>query len=242
MLKIYEKLNRKESEEVADILNQLGTVSTKLRDYESARKQFKRALEIREKIYGSDNDLVAQSLLNLGQAYLVQQEYKKAEPLLQRAIEISERVGKENDEITIQCLDRLATLFVMNDRGEDAVAALLRADKIKNPKAADSKESSSEDSAIPKPVKGGVLNGRAIYLPKPSYPMEARGRGASGTVSVQVTIGETGKVIEAKAISGTQVFHNSAVEAARQARFLPTIFQGRAVKVTGTINYGFVSQ
>jgi hypothetical protein len=37
----------------------------------------------------------------------------------------------------------------------------------------------------PKLVKGGVLNGRALKLPKPGYPLEARSLRLGGSVAVQ---------------------------------------------------------
>src|SRR6266576_2469640 len=40
------------------------------------------------------------------------------------------------------------------------------------------------------PISGGVLNGKAISLPKPPYPAIAKQAHASGTVVVQVTIAE----------------------------------------------------
>jgi len=52
------------------------------------------------------------------------------------------------------------------------------------------------------PISGGVLNGKAISLPKPAYPPIARQAHASGTVVVQVTIDENGNVISARAVSG----------------------------------------
>src|SRR6185436_5008901 len=52
------------------------------------------------------------------------------------------------------------------------------------------------------PISGGVLNGKAISLPKPAYPPIARQAHASGTVVVQVTIDENGNVISAAAVSG----------------------------------------
>src|SRR5258705_7804948 len=51
------------------------------------------------------------------------------------------------------------------------------------------------------PISGGVLNGKAISLPKPQYPPIARQAHASGTVVVQVTIDENGSVISAQAVS-----------------------------------------
>jgi protein TonB len=93
---------------------------------------------------------------------------------------------------------------------------------------------------VPKaPVSGGVLNGKAVNLPKPSYPPIARTAHASGTVVVQVTIDETGKVISAHAISGHPLLQAAAVQAAYGARFSPTQLSGQPVKVTGTINYNF---
>lgn len=52
------------------------------------------------------------------------------------------------------------------------------------------------------PISGGVLNGKAISLPKPPYPPIAKAAKASGTVAVQVVVDENGNVISANAMSG----------------------------------------
>ena len=92
------------------------------------------------------------------------------------------------------------------------------------------------------PISGGVLNGKAISLPKPAYPPIARQAHASGTVVVQVTIDENGGVISARAVSGHPLLQAVAVQAARGARFSPTKLSGQPVKVTGVITYNFVAQ
>jgi len=92
------------------------------------------------------------------------------------------------------------------------------------------------------PISGGVLNGKAISLPKPNYPPIARQAHASGTVTVQVTIDENGSVISAHAVSGHPLLQAVAVAAARGARFSPTKLSGQPVKVTGIITYNFVAQ
>ncbi len=92
------------------------------------------------------------------------------------------------------------------------------------------------------PISGGVLNGRAISLPKPAYPPIARQAHASGTVVVQVVIDENGGVISAHAVSGHPLLQAVAVAAARAARFSPTKLSGQPVKVTGVITYNFVAQ
>ena len=61
------------------------------------------------------------------------------------------------------------------------------------------------------PISGGVLNGKAISLPKPAYPPIARAAHASGTVVVQVLIDENGNVISARAVSGHPLLQAVAV-------------------------------
>ncbi|MEP7038625.1 MAG: TonB family protein, partial [Acidobacteriota bacterium] len=80
-----------------------------------------------------------------------------------------------------------------------------------------------------KPITSGVLNGKAIDLPKPVYPAAARAVKASGAVNVLVTVDENGDIIEANAISGHPLLFQSAVAAARQAKFQPTLLSGKPV-------------
>lgn len=93
---------------------------------------------------------------------------------------------------------------------------------------------------LPRTISGGVLNGKAVSLPKPAYPQIARAAQAGGTVVVQITIGEDGNVLSATAISGHPLLKAAAVQAAYGARFSPTLLDGKPVKVTGTINYNFM--
>ena len=85
------------------------------------------------------------------------------------------------------------------------------------------------------PLNGGMLNSKAIYLPRPEAPGDA-----NGIVLVQVLVDEQGSVIDAKAVSGPQNLHAISVSAARLARFMPTLFSGVPVQVSGTISYNFV--
>lgn len=92
---------------------------------------------------------------------------------------------------------------------------------------------------ILKPVSGGVLNGIAVSLPSPDYPVAAKRMRLSGSVTVEVVIDETGKVISARATNGPAALRDVAVQAALRARFSPTKLSGQPVKVAGTINYKF---
>lgn len=91
-------------------------------------------------------------------------------------------------------------------------------------------------------IEGGVLNGKAISLPKPDYPPRARAAHVAGTVVVQITIDEEGNVIFARAVSGHPLLQEAAVLAATQAKFPPTRLSGQPVKVKGVLAYNFVAQ
>ena len=108
-------------------------------------------------------------------------------------------------------------------------------------------------------VKGGILNGRAISLPKPEYPEAAKAAKIGGFVVVDVLIDENGNVIEAvaepndgrtrTAPDGTkldpvpvdQSLRDAAEATALLARYTPTRLSGEPVRVRGKIVYNFVA-
>jgi protein TonB len=85
----------------------------------------------------------------------------------------------------------------------------------------------------------GVVNGLAQSLPKPNYPAAALAVNIQGKVDVQVLIDESGRVVSAKAVSGSPMLRQAAEVAARNARFSPTTLSNVPVKVTGVIVYNF---
>lgn len=86
-------------------------------------------------------------------------------------------------------------------------------------------------------IKGGVVNGKALSLPKPDYPRNVRG---SGAVTVSILIDENGKVIKAGARNGSPLVQGVSREAACKAKFSPTVIDGKPVKVSGVLTYAFV--
>jgi TonB family protein len=100
-------------------------------------------------------------------------------------------------------------------------------------------DDSTSSTGVAKPVEAGVLNAKAISLPKPVYTEEAKRQKASGRVTVRVIVDENGKVISAKAMNGPAVLREAAEAAARQAIFSPTTQDGITVKITGTLTYDF---
>jgi TonB family protein len=143
----------------------------------------------------------------------------------------------ENKEILSSVVYALATKAGLVQRGEVFV-------RRPNQRSSSSSASSSSTTQIIRvddrdPVSGGVLNGRAISLPQPVYPADAREANVSGAVTVQVTIDEEGKVILAKAVSGHPLLQDAAVDAALKARFTPMQLAGQPVKVSGVLTYNF---
>lgn len=92
-----------------------------------------------------------------------------------------------------------------------------------------------------RPVNAGILNGRAVNLPKPAYPPIAKQMRATGQVAVQVLVDESGNVTSARAMSGNLLLRASAEAAARQSRFNPVRIDNQAVKATGIVLYNFTN-
>lgn len=103
----------------------------------------------------------------------------------------------------------------------------------------DDAETADTPSGV-KTISGGVLNGKATSLPQPAYPALAKAARAKGTVVVKVTVDETGNVVSASAVSGHPLLHAAAVQAAKQAKFTPTLLSGKPVRVSGLLSYNFV--
>jgi len=88
-------------------------------------------------------------------------------------------------------------------------------------------------------ARSTIVNGKAISLPQPVYPQNARDAGAEGSITVYVTIDDQGNVIEAHAVGGHPYLQDAAVAAAKQAKFEPAQVDGQPTLVTASITYRF---
>lgn len=214
----------------ANALDALAWVHYARGDRRRAETDLKQALAIREKIAGPDSETVARTLYKLAQLYQFHDELKKAEQLYQRIIASDKNVLPESSPILIESVD--------------AYACLLR--KLKRPEEARELEDRIEGRILrvrrPPPVDVGILNGKALKLPKPAYPAAARQQRVSGVVVVRVRITEAGKVTHACAESGDRLFWQACESVAYGAEFEPTMVNGKAVRVTGVITYNFIAK
>ena len=93
-----------------------------------------------------------------------------------------------------------------------------------------------------RPVNAGILNNRAVNMPKPAYPPLAKQMRAAGQVAVQVLVDEAGNVTDARATSGNPLLRASAEAAARQAKFNPVRVNNQPVPASGIVIYNFINQ
>ncbi len=89
-------------------------------------------------------------------------------------------------------------------------------------------------------VKGTVPS-RAVFLPKPDYPIEARSSGSEGSVRVEVDIDIEGNVSKTSVILGAKELHSVAMDAARRSKFrIERNAAGEPQAVSGVLAYEFV--
>jgi protein TonB len=96
--------------------------------------------------------------------------------------------------------------------------------------------------AVEKEMNTLGLCGKAISLPKPDYPPEAKAQKISGAVHISVVVDEEGNVIWAKGIEGAPLLQEAALRAACQSRFSPEKISGRPIKVNRVISYNFLNE
>jgi TonB family protein len=89
-----------------------------------------------------------------------------------------------------------------------------------------------------KTVYTGSLGGRENKRRTPSYPVPARMAGVSGIVRVNVTVDEKGRV-SVNSSEGPILLRRAAEDAARGWGFPPTVVGGKAVRISGFIDFEF---
>lgn len=230
-LTIYEKLREGDSANSARILDSLALLNYKRDNPSKTEELYLRALAIREKLFGNESAEFAGDLYNLALFYNAISNYEKAEQYFQRLMEIKEKLPESARRIYADLKSRYSCVLRKDGKPYEA----------KRVEGEDSAGAPDEEAKA-KQVNGGIIKGKAISLPRPEYPSAARNAHVSGTVAVQVTIDETGKVIFACALSGHPLLQPAAESAAMRARFTPTWLEGAPVKVTGVVTYNFVGQ
>jgi tetratricopeptide (TPR) repeat protein len=273
VLALREKAVGPDSPQLLDALNVLGEIQFKQKHYGAAMRWFARAQQINEKTNGTDNALNAHLLEMMARALDLDGENpKKVEEIYLRALALKEKLLGENHLQVKYMLLHVAKFYFYENANQKAEELFLRALAIED-KLPEEVEAGNSVSALtlyrcflrrtnqqgkltafdvqrafvkrPQPADKEdalILNGRAVKLAKPVYPRAVR-LPRTVTISIRVTIDETGKVINAFDPCGmSALLAEAAIEAAYKSSFTPTLVNGKPVKVTGIINYNFVSR
>lgn len=235
LLIAVEKRAGAESLQVAKTLDILAWLHYARGDVKQSTAEYKRVLAIKEKTSGPQSEEVARTLFRLGEIYQTQGALEEAELFYRRLIAFDGKVQLEADITVDDARHSFICLLRKMNKTDEADRVLYRGKTEANPELI---TGPSEGFTVLS--EGGILNGKALRLHKPQYPNQARAEGVAGTVIVQVTINEQGKVVRACAMKGHPLLWLASERAAYASKFVPTKLNGKPVTVTGVIAYNFI--
>ena len=228
-LEIRERLLPRTDPRVVESLGHAGNLYLATRDYDKAIKTYERLLVIQEEQLGPENIQVADTLYGMGESYRLRRNYDLALSAYKRSLMI---YGRESG-VKAPAFERAS------------IGMRCLAYESKSADTSEELEAIRKQFAPPgeQPRVKSLLNGKALSLPRPEYPMGVLGPRASGTITVFVEINEEGKVTSARDVCyGPPDLTAATLKAVLKARFTPTILDGKPIKVTGFIQYNFVVQ
>lgn len=220
-------------------LSNLGFLLVAAKKDGEAEKAFKGALSVYES-HPEKNLAIASVLQALAYIRVRKHDYESGESLLLRFVQIQEKELGPTNAKTVEAMKDYACLrFVSANKGIP---------RHREPDALERRATCwlvgfESDCSKEDVTSGDVMNGKAIRLVQPSYPVGVRQKRLTGRIFVAVLIDERGNVINARAMCGGYPELNAAgVEAARLSKFSPTRVNDKAIQVTGWIVYNFLAQ
>lgn len=185
-----------------------------------------KSIEVKKNVFGVESYETAKELLRTAIFHRKLKNFEKADLYYLEAIAVSDKLATDEKVQKLAVINQYRA-YLMDRFGEKEGGK--KGDEFMK----------SRFQEFPTAAKRNILNGMAVKLFRPIRSSEAFVIGAKGKVEVEVTIGEDGKVIKAKAISGHPFLRQSSEDAAKSSVFLPTYVDGKAVNVTGIIVYNF---
>lgn len=89
------------------------------------------------------------------------------------------------------------------------------------------------------PLEVGSLTETATSRVMPVYPQMARNGGVSGLVRIKIVVDESGSVSSIVWAEGPMLLRQAAQDALRQWKFQPVLVDGKPVRATGYVDFGF---
>lgn len=211
-------------------------------DYDSAIADYSKAIELKS----GDTS----SYLNRGMAYHHKKNYDLAIADYDKVIELDPKdlmaylnradSYEKKGDIQKAAVDyqKAVELDANNESAKNSLKRI-RDEIAKAEAKSKEQETPAKAPVVPQIVNLGQLNSFALNLVKPPYPEIARKSNIQGSVTVEITIDEEGKVISAKASEGPALLRPVAEDAARKSKFKPSTASNQPVKAKGFIVYNF---
>ena len=128
--------------------------------------------------------------------------------------------------------DKAAADAVAGKEKAEAVAAKAKADAAARAKA----------RRAPVRIGGQIKPPTKIKDVRPVYPAIAKTARVAGAVTIEATIGEDGKVVDAKVVRSVPLLDQAALDAVRQWEYMPSLLNGVPVPVLVTVTINFTPQ
>jgi TonB family protein len=232
-LAIYEKADGPGGPRARLALMRLAVAQFRRGDQAGAEDTARAAATLAEGTHGAPSAEAARAWVMLAEMLRLRGERVRAQEAYGRVLAAAEKLAP--DAVPADVTQGLANyLGLLYARGKDDDEPVKRVGKIMSSVAA------AHAGKHPAVIESGVIDSRVAYKPGPAYPPGARAARESGWVLVSVVVDETGRVVEAKSAAAPMYIRASSQEAARRARFTPTVIAGVPVKIAGTIVYKFV--
>ena len=129
----------------------------------------------------------------------------------------------------------MAVVCAVMGLGTCATAVALRVGVPVGQQSASEPGAPGQGARGPARVSGGVMAGQVLSKVNPTYPVDAKQEGISGTVVLHAIIGKEGAVENLQVVSGPEKLRTSALDAVRQWTYKPYVLNGQPVEVDTTI-------
>ena len=225
-------------QKAADIYEKLGLWKKLILAYETlgltqflgdmkkeSEESYMKAIETANSRFGKDSEERFSPTLNLANVYARQKKFKEADKYYLKSYEVAVLTfGATSKEV---------------EQMQDSRACIVGT-QIYDPKDQKAFQESVKQISKDAGEYAEMVNGKAVILPKPRYPDEARFKRLGGTVVLRVNIGENGNVVKARAICGDPILAKASEEAVMGAKFRPAVKDGKPMQISGMVTYNFV--
>jgi TonB family protein len=220
---IFAKAKKANGAQLLRILSLKAAAEENLEKRAEADGTYLQALEVVNSYNLKDSRETYSVILGAANALSRAKRFSAAQPLYLRSL----RIAYEHFDVTSDA--RVNVLVYRHCLGDMDI-------RIARTKLQEEEQRLKEVESKTKNIK----HGKATWLPAPRYTAESKARFEYGFALVRVTIDEKGRVAKAIPLCSSPRLGGSALEAAKMARFEPTLVDDKPVAVQQLLVYRFI--